>query len=73
MYSISEKEKLKITLRNLEVSENKMSKEEAVEITSSLYYAIDEESTDEIQFLIRELIDKIVIDNDKVHIYWKFT
>ena len=69
---VSEKEKLQITLRNLEVNENKISKEEAVEIASSLCDILDEGSTDEMQFLIRELIDKIVIDNDEVHIYWKF-
>lgn len=69
---VSEKEKLQITLRNLEVNENKISKEEAVEIASSLCDILDEGSTDEMQFLISELIDKIVIDNDKVHIYWKF-
>lgn len=69
---VSEKEKLQITLRNLEVNENKISKEEAVEIASSLCDILDEGNTDEIQFLIRELIEKIVIDNDKVHIHWKF-
>lgn len=69
---IAEKEKLQITLRNLEVNEDKISKEEAVEIASSLCDILDEGNTDEIQFLIRELIEKIVIDNDKVHIYWKF-
>lgn len=69
---VSEKEKLQITLRNLEVNEDKISKEEAVEIASSLCDILDEGNTDEIQFLIRELIEKIVIDNDKVHIHWKF-
>lgn len=69
---ISEKERLQITLRNLEVSDNKISKEEAVEIASSLCDIIDSSDTDEIQFLIRELIEKIVIDNEDVHIYWKF-
>lgn len=69
---IAEKEKLQITLRNLEVNEDKISKEEAVEIASSLCDILDEGNTDEIQFLIRELIEKIVIDNDKVHIHWKF-
>lgn len=69
---IAEKEKLQITLRNLEVNEDKISKEEAVEIASSLCDILDEGNIDEIQFLIRELIDKIVIDNDEVHIYWKF-
>ena len=49
-----------------------MSKEEAVEIASSLCDIVDRSATDEIQFLIRELIEKIVIDDEKVYIYWKF-
>ena len=69
---ISEKENLAIEIRNLEVKDDKMSKDEAVEIALSLCDVIDEGDTDEIKFLIRELIEKIVIDDDKVHIYWKF-
>lgn len=69
---IAEKERLQITLRDLEIKEDKMSKEEAVEIASSLCDIIDDSDTDEVQFLIRELIEKIVIDDEKVHIYWKF-
>lgn len=69
---IAEKERLQITLRNLEVSDNKISKKEAVEIASSLCDIIDGSGIDEVQFLIRELIEKIVIDNEDVHIYWKF-
>ena len=70
---VAEKEGLQISLRNLEVKENKLSKEEAVEIASSLFDVIDGSGTDEIQFLIRELIEKIVIDDEKVHIYWRFS
>ena len=69
---VAEKENLQISLRNLEVKDEKMSKEEAVEIASSLCDIVDRSATDEIQFLIRELIEKIVIDNEDVHIYWKF-
>ena len=69
---VAEKEGLQITLRNLEVKDDKISKEEAVEIASSLCEVIDEETTDELQFLIRELIEKIVIDGEDIHIYWKF-
>lgn len=69
---VEEKENLQLTLRDLEVKEDKMSKEEAVEIASSLCEIVDSSATDEIKFLIRELIEKIVIDEDKVHIYWKF-
>lgn len=69
---VAEKERLQITLRNLEVKDNKISKDDAVEIASSLCEVIDDGSTDETQFLIRELIEKIVIDDEKVHIYWKF-
>ena len=69
---VAEKENLQISLRNLEIKDDKMSKEEAVEIASSLFDVIDGSGTDEIQFLIRELIEKIVIDDEDVHIYWKF-
>ena len=69
---VAEKENLQISLRNLEVKDDKMSKEEAVEIASSLFDVIDGSGTDEMQFLIRELIEKIVIDDEDVHIYWKF-
>ena len=57
---VDEKENLQISLRNLEVKDEKMSKEEAVEIASSLCDIIDDGSRDEIQSLIKELIDKIV-------------
>lgn len=69
---VEEKENLQITLRNLEVKDDKISKDEAVEIASSLCEIVDGSATDEVQFLIRELIDKIVIDNEEVHVYWKF-
>lgn len=69
---VSEKETLAIEIRNLEVKDDKMSKDEAVEIALSLCDVIDDGDTDEIKFLIRELIEKIAIDNDKIHIYWKF-
>lgn len=69
---IAEKENLAIEIRNLEVKDDKMSKDDAVEIALSLCDVIDEGDIDEIKFLIRELIEKIVIDDDKIHLHWKF-
>lgn len=47
-------------------------KRRAVEIASSLCDVVDGSGTDKIQFLIKELIDKIVVDDENIHIYWKF-
>lgn len=69
---IAEKEGLAIEIRTLENIREKMSKEEAVAIALSLCDVLDEGSFDEIKYLIRELIEKISIDDDKIHIYWKF-
>ena len=69
---ISEKEGLAVEIANLENIREKMSKEEAVEIALTLCDVIDEGDLDEIRFLVRELISKIVIDEEKVHIHWKF-
>jgi site-specific DNA recombinase len=69
---IAEKEGLAVEIRHLENIREKMSKEDAVEIALSLCDIIDGGNTDEIKFLIRELIEKIVIDDETIHIHWKF-
>lgn len=70
---IDEKEKLTIEIRNIEIKNDKMTKEEAVEIALSLCDIIDDGSTDEVRFLIKELIEKIEVDEEKIHIHWKFS
>ena len=67
-----EKENLVNEIKNLENTREKMSKEDAVEIALSLCDVIDEGDMDEVKFLIRELIEKIVIDDEVIHIHWKF-
>lgn len=69
---ISEKDGLTAEIKNLENIREKMSKEDAVEIAVNLCEVIDEGDIDEIKFLIRELIEKIVIDDEVIHIHWKF-
>ena len=69
---IAEKEGLAVEIRHLENVREKMSKEDAVGIALSLCDVIDSGDMDEIKFLIRELIEKIVVDNETIHIHWKF-
>ena len=68
---LAEKEKLEVNMRSLENKE-KMSKEEAVEIASSLCDVIDSGDIDEIKALVQELIKEIVVDEEDLHVYWKF-
>lgn len=69
---VAEKEGLAIEINGLEYKKEKMSKTEAVEIASSLCDVLDEGDVDEIKYLIRELIERISIDEEQIHIYWKF-
>lgn len=69
---INEKEGLAVEIRNIEVKNDKMTKDEAVEIASSLCDIIDDGSVDEVRFLIKELIEKVEIEEEKIHIHWKF-
>lgn len=50
----------------------KMSKEEAVEIASSLCDVIDSGDIDEIKALVQELIKEVIVDEETLHVYWKF-
>lgn len=50
----------------------KLEKAEAVEIALTLEEILEDGDGDEIRALIYELIDSIVIDGEKVHVYWKF-
>lgn len=68
----TEKENIANEIKNLENINEKMSKEDAVEIALSLCDVIDDGELDEVRFLIRELIEKIVIDDEVIHIHWKF-
>lgn len=69
---IEEKESLEVEIRKLE-SKEKMSKEEAVEIALSLCDILDGGDLDEIKGLLHELIKEIVVDEEILHVYWKFS
>lgn len=66
-----EKASLKRELAKLQ-SEHKMTKEEAVEVAQTLGEVLGDGFSDEARALVHELIEAIVIDGDKVHVYWKF-
>ena len=66
-------EKGKLQLRHKALQpKDKLKKDEAVGIALSICDALDNGTFDEIQALIAELIGKIVIDGEDVHIFWKF-
>ena len=50
----------------------KLEKAEAVEIALTLEEILEDGDGDEIRALVYELIDSIVIDGEKIHVYWKF-
>lgn len=66
-----EKAGLKRELAKLQ-ADPRMTKEEAVEIALTLGDIVENGYSDEVRALVHELIDSIVIDGDKVHVYWKF-
>lgn len=68
---IEEKEALTVEMMNLE-KKDKMTKEEGVEIALSLCDILDDGDLDEIKALLHELIKEIVVDEDTLHVYWKF-
>lgn len=66
-----EKAALKRELAKLQAAP-KLTKEEAVEIALTLGDIVEDGYSDEARALVHELIDSIVIDGEKVHVYWKF-
>ncbi len=66
-----EKYKLQSELNSI-VVEDVISNEEAIEIASSLDEALNNSNMSEVRYIIGELIDKIIIDEDKITIHWKF-
>ena len=66
-----EKGKLQLRLKALQ-PKDKLKKDEAVGIALSICDALDNGTFDEIQALIAELVEKIVVDGEDVHIFWKF-
>lgn len=66
-----EKYKLQSELNSL-VVEDVLDKEEAIEIAASLDEALNNANISEVRYIVGELIDKIVLDNDDIAIHWKF-
>ena len=67
-----EKEKLKSQINKLRVDNIKMSSEQAQEYAQSFGEALDKNDLDEQRYVLQELIKKIELDGDDVHIYWNF-
>lgn len=55
-----------------EETDGKMQKAEVVKAVSAFPAAVASGDSDQLRALVRALIEKVVIDNGKVSIYWKF-
>lgn len=67
-----EKEKLKRQIDIMRAEGNKMAPEQAKDLAESFGEALEKGDLDEQRFILQELIQKIELDNDDVHIYWNF-
>ena len=67
-----EKEKLIIYIDQHEEAPVAISVDEAWEVAQSFTSAVNSESLEEIHCIMHKLIDKIVVLNDDVSIYWSF-
>ena len=67
-----EKDKLTKQIESLRVENIKMSSEQAQEYARSFGEALEKDVLEEQRYVLQELIRKIELDNDDVHIYWNF-
>ena len=67
-----EKAKLLEQLEHLEIESDKMEPEHAKELAQSFGEALEKDDTDGQRFILQELIKRIELDGDDVHIYWNF-
>lgn len=67
-----EKNKLLEQIESLEIQEEKMSVEHAQELAQSFEEAIANDDPENQRFILQELIKRIEIDNDDIHIHWNF-
>lgn len=67
-----EKDKLTKQLETLQVENIKMSSEQAQEYAQGFGEALEKNDLEEQRYLLQELIQKIELDDDDVHIYWNF-
>lgn len=67
-----EKEKLKKQIEILKTEDVRMSPEQARDLAESFGEALENGNLEEQRFILQELIQKIELDGDDVHIYWNF-
>lgn len=67
-----QKNKLNAEMESLEDNAENMSEDEAIEIINTFGDALERGNFDEIRGIITSLINRIVIDNDDITIYWNF-
>ena len=67
-----EREKLTDQIRSLEIASEKMEVEHAKELAQNFGEALEQDDSDGQRFILQELIRRIELDNDDVHIYWNF-
>ena len=67
-----EKEKLLDQIATLEEEDEKMDADHAKELAQSFGEALEKDDIDGQRFILQELIKRIELDNDDVHIYWNF-
>jgi site-specific DNA recombinase len=69
---INEKKSLEKELENATKTIRKLSKKEAVKVINNAELVFENGTLDQKKSLISSLIDRIVIDNDSIKIYWTF-
>ena len=67
-----EKEKILAQISSLEVENDKMDIEYAQELAQSFGEALEKDDGDGQRFILQELIKRIELDGDDVHIHWNF-
>ena len=67
-----QKRKLEQELQSLSNGDSILSEDEALELIESFEDVVNEGDFEQIRLLINALIEKIVIDEDDVDIFWKF-
>lgn len=67
-----ERNKLTEELKHIEIKEPKLSEDDALELINSFSEVIERNDFNEIRNLVITLIERIIIDNDDITIYWNF-
>lgn len=67
-----EKERLLEQIESLEAEDEKMDADHAKELAQSFGEALEKDDLDGQRFILQELIKRIELDHDDVHIHWNF-